>query len=461
MGRKRILLALAWPLLSLAWGAAPWAGRPAAALQAPSDPLQRVRALREAGRYNEALEAAGPALGAEPRRRDLRLERGLLLGLLRRYDEALAEYDWLLADNPADVEAFLEHAQIQALQGKHDEAEGEFRFLLALSPGLPGAAFGLGDVLVAKGDLAGARAAYLEFVRARPGDARGHARLGHVAALAGDAAEARARFEEALRLDPANPAARAGLDRLETTAEGVGPPGREGRFRFEMGYAHETLTRGQPDWRQGSTLLTFRPWSGTEFSAGGQHVNRFGEDDQSVSLGFSQELFRYFTLSGRFSQGLNGRLLPKQSYEGQLAILLKPWLQPSVSYHFADFHGNVTAGTVSPGLQVGLPWRFALHGRYLRTESTDNEPANAFLVELSHETTQRFQPYVGYARGGLAAGALTSEELLSANSQYQSVFAGFSLRILSWFGVKADWAVQAVKNVYVKHTFGLTTFFEF
>ena len=454
--------------LALALGMAPLLspGAPARGMgQAGADPLPQIRALREEGRLQEALEVATAALQAEPTRRDLRMERGFLLGALRRYEEALAEYEAILAENPGDAEALLEHAQVKTLQGKYDEAEGEFRFVLALSPGSAGAAFGLGDVLTWKGDLAGARASYLEYVQAQPGDPRGHLRLANLALLMGDRAEARARFGEALRLDPANAEARAGLAR----AERFGP-----RFRFELGYTHETLTRGEPDWRQGSMLLIFRPRLGTEFSLGAQHFTRFGEDDQLASLGFEQGVFQtdtnqfLFTLSGNFSQSFNnGRLLPKQIYEGQLAILAAPRLLLFASYTFSDFQGNTTAATLSPGAQLSLPWRFSLLGRYFRTESTGNEPSNAFLAQLGHDTvidlsgTPRFQPYLGFAHGGLAAGALTSVELRNANSQFNSFFTGFSWRILARFGIKADYAVQAVKHVYVKHTFGLTTFFEY
>lgn len=437
-----------------------------AAAQAEADPLPRIKTLRDEGRLAAALAVATEALARESGRRDLRIERGFLLGALGRYDEALADYETILTDNPGDVEALLEHAQIKTLQGKYDEAEGEFHFILALAPGLPGALFGLGDVLTWRGDLAGARAAYQDFVSSRPEDPRGHLRLGNVAILLRDGAEARARFREALRLDPASADARAGLARTEQLAA------RDTRFRFEVGYTHETLTRGQPDWRQASMLLSFRPWSGTEFNAGASHFNRFGQNDQLVSVGFEQgffpvEGFHLFTVSGNYSQGLNGRVLPKQIYEGQLAAQIGPRLQVFTSYSFSDFDDNVTAGTVSPGFQVRLPWRLSLLGRYFRTESTGNEPANAFLAQIEHDTIldasgrPRLQPYVGYARGGLAAGALTSEELRNATSQFQTVFAGLSWRILSRFGIKADYAVQAVKNVYVKHTFGLTTFFEF
>ncbi len=430
-----------------------------ALLQVAEDPLPRIKALREEGRLSDALAVATEALGREPGRRDLRMERGYLLGALGRYDEALADYETVLAENPGDVEALLEHAQVRTLQAKYDEAEGEFRFILALGPGLPGASFGLGDVLTWKGDLLGARAAYLEYVRARPEDPRGHLRLANLALQTGDGREARARFQEALRLDPANAEAQAGLARADYP------------FRFELGYTHETLTRGQPDWRQGSMLLTFRPFSGTEFRAGGQAYNRFGQNDQLVTVGFSQGFLEWapklhlFTLSGEFSQGLNGRFLPKQIYEGQLTLQPAPRLQLFASYHFLDFNGNITASTISPGAEVRLAWRFYFLGRYFRTESTGNEPSNAFLVQFQYgrerEPTDRFVPYLGVARGGLGAGARTTEELLFANSQFTSFFAGFSWRILARFGIKADYAVQRVKEVYTKHTFGLATFFEF
>jgi len=355
MGRIGLACTLRNSLLNLAVGLALLALSPQMAvalsqLQGGADPLLRIKALRDGGNLPEALEAATAALRAEPGRRDLRMELGFLLGALGRHQEALAEYQAVLAEHPGDVEALLEHAQVKTLQRRYDEAEGEFRFVLAMATGLPGAAFGLGDVLTWKGDLAGARAAYLEYVRARPDDPRGHLRLGNVAAQAGDAAEAAARFREALRLDPASAEARVGLARAE------GAAAREYRFRFEIGSTYETLTRGEPDWRQGAMLLRYRPWAGTEFNVGAQAFHRFGENDQLVTLGFEQGFFRVdgdqrlLSLSGQFSQSLNnGRLLPKQIYEGQLAVRTAPWLQLFTGYAFSDFAGNLTAGTVSPG----------------------------------------------------------------------------------------------------------------
>ena len=84
-----------------------------------------------------------------------------------------------------------------------------------------------------------------------------------------------------------------------------------------------------------------------------------------------------------------------------------------------------------------------------------------FSVQIGQETTECFQPDIGVARGGLAAGALTSAELRNANSTDHSALGGFSWRIFPRAGIQADYAYRTVKHVYVKHTFGLTTSFEY
>ncbi len=73
----------------------------------------------------------------------------------------------------------------------------------------------------------------------------------------------------------------------------------------------------------------------------------------------------------------------------------------------------------------------------------------------------RFKPYLGFSHGGLATGALTAEELRSANSQFNSIFAGFEWRVIPRAGIKFDYLYQDVKNVYIRNSFGISTFVEF
>jgi Tfp pilus assembly protein PilF len=209
--------------------------------QAPALLVLLARALRQAGRTEEAIKLLRRAQSHHPADFQLNHILGDLLAQQRTgHEEAVGYYRAALALRPQDPNAHLGLARALLRQGKPDEAMRAFRVAIMLEParadahaslGVALAAQGkmdeaivcfqraiqldpqfvpayihLGTALQQKGKIAEAEALLRKALALEPRAAEAHARLGGLMAAVGKMAEANACFRKAIELDPQNPA---------------------------------------------------------------------------------------------------------------------------------------------------------------------------------------------------------------------------------------------------------------
>jgi tetratricopeptide (TPR) repeat protein len=192
----------------------------------PNDRWARLglaEALRELGRFDEAVAALAPLPESDPRARSARVRLALEQG-----DDQLAES--LLAGGPADnLDLALLRGRFALARGDGPEAVRQFRIAHDQAPNLREAVLGLGQALKTTGDLAAA-APLLEEARKheklgsliqraaaeknRDDPALMH-ELGAACADVGRIPEARAWYNLAITRDPLDTRAQQALARLQ------------------------------------------------------------------------------------------------------------------------------------------------------------------------------------------------------------------------------------------------------
>ncbi len=204
------------------------AGDPAAALRelgalagqgplAPDDLLLQADTLRQAGRAQEALEAADRALSARPGDAWGLVIRGRALLALDRAPEARATYERALEKDPADTEALRGLADAAFRAGNAGAAEGAYARILKADPTDTGALVRLGALRVRAGRVDEAREMFARALERNPRDAEALLDMGGLLARSGQAREAVPYLERAVQAGMRTPVAlnSLGFARLE------------------------------------------------------------------------------------------------------------------------------------------------------------------------------------------------------------------------------------------------------
>lgn len=97
--------------------------------------LEGVQTQIRSGELSVALESIGDLMEREPRSRELRMLRALVLGRLGRNDEAVEDYLALRKEFPEDPVISNNLASAYAALGRLEEASDAYRHALSLKPG--------------------------------------------------------------------------------------------------------------------------------------------------------------------------------------------------------------------------------------------------------------------------------------------------------------------------------------
>lgn len=179
---------------------------------APDPRLAVAEAYLGAGRPQQALDAAGPALAAQPDSRSAAVLVARALLNLGRHQEARSVTEQLLSTHPNDEQAWRLHALANAHTGDWAGARQSARRAVALAPQewRTHHAAALVDVMVKRID-AETWAQVDEAVRLAPEEPSTHFVAGNVAMRTGALDVAEKAFREVLRLDPEHADARINL----------------------------------------------------------------------------------------------------------------------------------------------------------------------------------------------------------------------------------------------------------
>ena len=168
-----------------------------------------ANALRELGRYAEALRSYDRALARQADYAEAHYNRALTLHALERHDEALAGYDRALALKPDYAAAYNNRGVTLRGLGRLQQALGDFDRAVALDPHNGSAHNNRGVTLQQLGRLEEALASYARALELDPGDAdarrnagTAHFHLGNQLRGRGELARALDSYDRALAAQP-------------------------------------------------------------------------------------------------------------------------------------------------------------------------------------------------------------------------------------------------------------------
>ncbi|MFM1873103.1 MAG: hypothetical protein RL398_2525, partial [Planctomycetota bacterium] len=176
--------------------------------------VQLATLLRDGGRFEEGLAAAGRALAVQPTLAAALLERGVCLQRLGRLAEAESAYRECLRSEPTSFDARAQLGAVLLAVSRAPEAIAAYEEALRLRPGAAAIHANLGAAYLSTNDLARAET---NFRAALAGDASLFAAwyyLGEILRATGRSEEAKQALREALRLRPGEARASAALAAL-------------------------------------------------------------------------------------------------------------------------------------------------------------------------------------------------------------------------------------------------------
>jgi tetratricopeptide (TPR) repeat protein len=187
----------------------------------PSAHAALGNALREQGRFEEAIAQYRRGIDIDPNFARAHFEFGVALAQQSRLDDAIAEYRRAIKIDPKYAEARAYLARVLFFTGQFDMALAENRTAVecAKTPGeLAFARRGLADALSDVGDLDEAVVQYRLAIRNNPNDSRVHKNLGLTLAKQRKFDEAVGELQRALEIDPDFAEAKQGLDLVKQAA---------------------------------------------------------------------------------------------------------------------------------------------------------------------------------------------------------------------------------------------------
>lgn len=199
-----------------------WRGRAKSALHDPAGALEdfqaayrknpgargvrvlAAQALRELGRYEEALKAYDAEVDeAGDNAATPRWARARLRELTGDYKGARADYDWIVQKNPKFHAVYLQRADLRRTEGDFAGARADYEAALAIDGRDAGTHAGLARAFFEEGDVEKARKGYDRAVTSMRYSAYGPSARGHFHLARGEWSEAKSDFLHAVDLDPA------------------------------------------------------------------------------------------------------------------------------------------------------------------------------------------------------------------------------------------------------------------
>ena len=208
----------------------------------------RAVALQDLDRVEEALASYDRALGINPNLSEAHHGRANALHRLRRFEEALASYDRSLELSPGRAAAFSHRGVVLHALNRHEEAVASHDRALAIDPDDAEALYNRGVSLRELGLLRDALDSYNRALALNAGHAKAHINRADVLSQFGHFQAALASYERALGVNPDLAQAHYGrgnvLNQLQRFDEAL------------ESYGRAVCLEPRQDWLQGARLLT-------------------------------------------------------------------------------------------------------------------------------------------------------------------------------------------------------------
>ena len=164
--------------------------------------FQRGEALRNSGRYTDAIPAYNQAIRLDPSYKEAYNGKGFVLHELRRYEEALQVYDHVLQFNSDNLVALISRGFLLSILEQHEEAVVVYDQVIRLNPSFAGAYDQKGIALYELQRYDEALVAFDEANRLDPNYIEAYHNKGNVLSSLERYEEAIGAYDQAIRLDP-------------------------------------------------------------------------------------------------------------------------------------------------------------------------------------------------------------------------------------------------------------------
>lgn len=406
--------------------------------------FEQARSLKSRGEYAKAIEFYQQILKEDPEDYQAVRELAQVCAWNKEYDKSIQYYDILLGKSPTDYDALLGKAQVLGWAGEYDRAEDLYIKVIEAVPDYLDAYLGLINVYLWTSKHNKTLELLKKLEEENPKNQEIIKKIFDVYYTKGDFKSAREYYQKIIKLDKeyeASPEVMADLS----------------LYTIDTGYLYEGLDV-RDDWESSYLTISYRPEQKFTLVLSANWLNRFGEMDRNVGLGFysdvTSSLNAYIGLT--LTSGPN--FSPSQRYDIDLVLKAKGGTSFLAGLDYLIFDEGVVQ-VYAIGLEQYVTGKIYFSYQFLHSRDYDGITSRSHLLKLNFSREKRYLYTFGYATGSEAFLVESREEVMNVES------TTFFLIVKRWFNPRWGMNINASytdrKNSYLKRGIGGGLFLKF
>ena len=406
--------------------------------------FEQARSLKSRGEYAEAIESYQQILKEDPENYQATRELAQVYSWNKEYDKSIQYYDMLLGKNSRDYDALLGKAQVLGWAGEYYMAEDLYTKVIEAVPDYLDAYLGLANICLWTSKYQQALGLLRKVEEENPENQEIIRKIFDVYYTKGDFKSAREYYQKIVKLDKeykAGPELAADLC----------------LFTIDTGYLYENLEAGD-DWESSYLTISYRPEQKFTLVLSANWLNRFGQTDRNVGLGFYSDVTSSLNAYLGFTFTPEPAFSPSQRYDVDLVLKAGGGTSflAGLDYLILD-EGVVQVYAI--GLERYLTGKIYFSYQLFHSQDYDGITSDSHLLKLNFSREKSYLCTFGYASGSEALLVESRQEVMNVES------TTFFLILKRWFSPRWGMNINASytdrKDSYLKRSVGIGLFRKF
>ena len=406
--------------------------------------FEQARSLKSRGEYAKAIEFYREILKEDPENYQATRELAQVYSWNKEYDKSIQYYDKLLSKNSKNYDALLGKAQVLSWKGEYNKAEDLYTKVIEAVPDYLDAYLGLANVYLWTSKYNKALDLLKKLEGENPENQEIIKKIFDIHYAKGDFKSAREYYQKIIKLDKeykVSPAVMAGLC----------------LYTIDTGYRYEHLDI-MDDWKSSYLTISYRPEQKFTLVLSANWLNRFGQTDRNVGLGFYSDVTSSLNAYFGFTFTPEPAFSPSQRYDVDLVLKAGGGTSFLAGLDYLMLDGGVVQVYVI-GLERYLTGRVYFSYQFFHSQDYDGITSDSRLLKLNFSREKSYLYTFGYASGSEAFLVESRQEVMNVES------TTFFIILKRWFSPRWGMNINASytdrKDSYLKRSVGIGLFRKF
>lgn len=406
--------------------------------------FEQARSFKRGGEYTKAIEFYQQILKEDAENYQAAMELARVCAWNQEYDMSIQYYNMLLGKNSEDYDALLGKAQVLGWAGEHNEAEALYIKVIEAVPDYLDAYLGLANIYLWGNKYPQALDLLRELEEEHPENREIIRKIFDAYYAKGDFKSAGEYYQKIIKLDKEH------KTDPELTADLC-------LFTINTGYLYEDLD-SRDDFESSYLTISYRPERKFTLVLSANWLNKFGETDRNIGLGFYSDITSYLNAYIGLTLTPEPAFSPSQRYDVDLVLKAKGGTSflAGLDYLVLD-EGVVQVYTI--GLERYLTGRIYFSYQLYHSQDYDGVTSDSYVLKLNFSRERSYLYTLGYASGSEAFLVQSRQEVMNVESET------FFLILKRWFNPRWGMNINASytdrKDSYLKRSVGIGLFRKF